>query len=893
MASILKPKLYIPQLRSDLVARPRLVQRMEEGGAKKLTLLVAPPGSGKTTLVSTWASEIQSHVAWLSLDEGDNDVATFLAYVIAALQGVHDRFSAVELPGGIALQGQALEMALTTLINQIAEVESDIYLILDDYHAISAEAAHAATAFLLHNLPLQMHLIVISRAEPPLPLGRMRLAGELTEIGWEDLRFTYQEAAKFFNQVMGIGLTVNDIQTLEQKTEGWIAGMQAAALSMEKQGDNQEFIETFSGEQRYLLDYLGEEVLHQQSEDMRAFLLRTSILEQMTGALCDQLSGQDNGRHTLAQLERASLFVQPLDKDGYWFRYHPLFSEFLQSRLENKTPDLISELHRRAATWYEDEALAAQAVSHALAAGDMAMAARLMEKEAGEAFDRGEVATVRGWVEALPEEELPSRPRLCLTYAWALVTQVSLERIEPVLRMVETALESSKEMDLVAEQMLNEVLAVRAMVAFWHQDFGRAVELLQRALEGLSAEEIRLRGMITFYLGVAHHVLGDPRKAEAALVMAADLAERTNHQYLMLSAMSTLAAVHEIQGRLRQAEETYRKTLHRVGGGKLPLPVAGEVYVGLGKVLREWNELAQAVEHIQEGIRLSRQTGIQRTLMDGLLTLILAQMGQRDLAGAHETIREAKEIAAEWDVADIVRLVEAFEARLWLVEGNLAEAETWARRSGLSSEDNLQQAPELIYLSLARVWITVGREGTQNANLLGEAASLLENLLDEMEDKGRILRVIEVLVLQAMVRYARGESEDALAVLKHALGLGQEEGFVSIFVEGGEVMRQLLRDANQQGIMPNYVTKLLAAFKEKDTALKPIPGVEPLIEPLSKRELEVLRLVAVGHSNKEITEELVIAMSTVKRHINHIYGKLGVDSRTKAVARARDLNLVE
>jgi LuxR family maltose regulon positive regulatory protein len=930
---LLRTKLYIPPLRPGLVLRPRLIERLNAGlgqngsFVRKLTLISAPAGFGKTTLLGEWIAGCEWPIVWLSLDEGDNDPARFLLYLVAALQTIEARQSAVGRIGEDVLnafqspRSLPVEPILTSLINEIAEGLDTFTLILDDYHVIEAQRIHNALTFLLDHLPPRMHLVIASRTDPPLPLARLRARGQLAEFHAADLRFTADETAAFLNQVMGLSLSAKEIATLETRTEGWVAGLQLVALSMQGRDDVAGFIHAFTGSHRYVLDYLAEEVLARQPQNIQAFLLHTSILNRLSAPLCDAVVGigdspgqpigkptsretggfktcgfVDSSEQILEHLERNNLFIVPMDDERRWYRYHRLFADFLRARLERDSGASLPErgsivlLHRRAAEWYERNGLQTEAVGHALAARDFEWAARLIEQVAWQTLMRGEVNTLLNWLGVLPEEIICARPNLCIIHAWALfLTAQPMEAIETRLRDAaasEGEGAARAEQDLDRFQGLSAVL--RVLLTLFQGDASHTAELSHQTLERLPKENKFLHSLLVLNQSISLAWSGNFPAAGQAYAKAARLGLETGSTLLTLFATCQLAELQMIQGRLCQAMRTYRQARQLASGpdGR-PLPLAGVVLIGMGELLREWNDLDAATRHLTEGIELCQQWG-EILAFDGYISLARVRWAQGDADSALDLFQKVAQLARRFDVTEMDDwLVAAQQARLWIAQGNLEAANQWAaeqrRHVGGQTEDTSYSffVHEWEQFTLARLFIVQDKAQ--------EALALLAPLLLAAESARRMGNVIENLVIQAMAHQAQSDTSQALTALARALALAEPEGYVRIFVDEGTPMAELLRSAAVRGIAPGYVGKLLAAFDAPHFLISPSL---PLSEPLSERELEVLRLIAAGLSNREIARQLVIELSTVKWHINNLYGKLNVHSRTQAVARARELSLL-
>jgi LuxR family maltose regulon positive regulatory protein len=952
---ILATKLYIPPTRPKVVLRPRLIERLNEGLHHKLALISAPAGFGKTTLVSEWIAGCQRPVAWLSLDEGDNDLTRFLTYLVAALQTIAANIGEGMLAALQSPQPPPTESILTALLNDITTIPDNFALVLDDYHLIEAKPVDHVLTFLLEHLPPQMHLVIATREDPPLPLARLRVRGQLTELRVTDLRFTPAEAAGFLNQVMGLNLAAEEIAALEIRTEGWIAGLQLAAISMQGHQDATSFIKSFTGSHHFVLDYLVEEVLHQQSESVQTFLLRTSILDRLSGPLCDAVLGRGaaeqrsagefspspllprtsaplhldpsaSGQETLEYIEQANLFLVPLDNERRWYRYHHLFADLLRQRLHqsiaSSTTDegqSVAELHSRASVWYEHNGSPADAIRHALAAEDFERAAGLIEL-AWPAMDSSfQSATWLGWVKTLPDELVRARPVLSVGYAWAFLNGGELEAGEAQLRDVEQWLNAMADMSeqpeapvaemvVVDEEQFRSLPASIATARAYHAqalgDVPGSVAYARRALDLLPEGDHLGRGPAAALLGIAYWASGDLEAAHRALTEAMAGFQMAGNMPFALSGTYALADIRVAQGRLLEAVRTYEMSLQlATGPGEPVLRGTGDLYLGLSELHREQGDLEAAIQHLLK----SEELGEQAALPDWPYRLCRAQARlkeiQGDLDGALDLLQEAERQYFRGPVPD-VRPIAALKTRVWLGQGRLTEALGWARERGLSVDDDLSYLREFEHITLARVLIAEYKSDRADRSIL-EAMGLLERLLKAAEEGGRTGSVIEVLVLEALAYEAQGNIPLALAPLERALALAEPEGYVRIFVDEGIPMAQLLSKAAAHGMMPDYIDKLLAAYEDatKDRSARrttePSPssreaiiGPSSLVEPLSQRELEVLQLIAQGLSNHEISERLFLALSTVKGYNRNIFGKLQVQRRTEAVARARELGLL-
>jgi LuxR family maltose regulon positive regulatory protein len=868
------------------VLRPRLIERIDEGLPHKLILISAPAGFGKTTLVSEWLAAGGWTAAWLSLDEGDNDPARFLTYLVAALQTVaaqQPQSATGNLGEGLLAvlqspQPPSTESILTTLLNEVAAIPVNFVLVLDDYHVIDAKPIDDALAFLLERLPPRMRLVIATREDPQLPLARLRAGGQLTELRAIDLRFTHAEAAEFLNRGMGLNLSAQNIAALEARTEGWIAGLQLAALSLQGQQDATSFIKSFTGSHRFVMDYLAEEVLQQQPETIQTFLLRTSILNRLCGSLCDAVVGDasHSGQETLEYLEHANLFIVPLDNERRWYRYHHLFAELLRQRLDrslapavgNEGPGVV-ELHIRASEWYEDNGLEIEAFHHAAAAGDVERAARLVEGKGMPLIFRGAAAPVLTWLESLSAAALDARPSLWVLYGSALLFASQVAGVEEKLQAAEAALQGV-ERDAETRDLIGHIAVIRATLSAVRQDVETTIAQSRRALEYLHADNLPVRTATTWTLGVAYQVQGDRAAAERAFTEAGATAGAIGHYIIALLATSGLGNIQEADNRLHQAAETYGRVLQMAGDP--PLPAAYEAYLGLARIDYEWNDLDTAGERAAQSAQLARQ--IANTDRSILCETFLAHVkrARGDVAGATAALAAAEQSALRHPVARRTADVAAAQAQASFERGDLEAAERLAQTHKLP-------------IIRARVHLARGETAA--------ALAALEAGRREAEQRDWADERLRAMVLQAVALRAHGEEGRAIGALVDALALAEPGGFVRIFIDEGRPMAELLtRMKDEGGRMREYVHRLLAAF-EKQTDVHPSSLIpQPLIEPLSRRELEVLQLIARGLSNHEIGEQLFLALSTVKGHNRNIFDKLQVQRRTEAIARARELGLL-
>lgn len=913
---ILVTKLLIPVTRPKLVSRPRLIEQLDEGlcqnhsFARKLTLVSAPAGFGKTTLVTEWVQTKGQDpaspftVAWLSLDEADNDPTRFLNYFVSAL----DRIDGLDGLGEQALAALGApkppppQMVLTLLLNELAAIQHPITLVLDDYHLIESQAIHDALAFLLENLPPQFHLVISTREDPLLPLARLRTRGQLAELRAADMRFTRGEAAEFLNQVMGLDLTREDIAALESHTEGWIAGLQLAAISMQGQKEPSRLIQSFTGSNRLVLDYLIEEVFSQQPEDIQQFLLQTSVLDRLSGPLCDAVrfgngqppGGLENGAAILETLDRANLFVIPLDYERQWYRYHHLFAGLLRQRLAVTQPQLVADLNLKAAAWYEANGYLPDAIQHAFAGGDIKTAARLIENGALAALERSDFGFIFNSVARLPGAALESAPWLFVYHTWALVLTGQIEDASQNLEDTAWLLEAVSGDPASHERMKGYLAGLQALIYSWQRDHRKVVEFADQVIKYLPRDHW-INGYCAMMVGVDFWYAGNLAAAKEAFKGAEAVGRASGNKRVSVTSVMYLGHTLELEGDLHQAVQLYQDAFQFVTQNGREIPLAGYLHFELARVLYQLDELDSSCQHLQECIRLCQLLADERVANMGYCLLARMHLAREDYAGAEDAVRKSEQFIRSPEIIYDMRGVEYPRVRLWLKQRKFAELEAWLGDGWRRTFEDLNFKTRLTYTMHARVLIALGRQHPERT-YLQDALSLLDVLFDMAGSNGWRLKLVEILVLQALAADAMGVVDRARSKLVQALDLAEPESITRVFVDEGPAMAHLLYEALAQGISPRYVQHLLAAFPEVEPggtgrSMTQISDNE-WIEPLSERELEVLQLIAEGLTNQAVASRLYLSLNTVKAHTRNIYGKLGVTSRTQAAAKARSLGLV-
>jgi LuxR family maltose regulon positive regulatory protein len=878
--TLLLTKLRIPQSRPQIVPRPRLIAILDQTlqADCRLALISAPAGFGKTVLLSEWANRQALPVAYLSLEEGENDLKRFLAYFVAALQ------TAVPTLGqGISAmlrspEAMAAEPIMTALINEIAGLGQELLLILDDLHLVSATEIYAALAYLLEHMPPDLHFLLATRADPPLPLARLRARGQMIELREADLRFTQDETAHFLQNLMALQLGPDEVHVLHSRTEGWAAGLQMAALSMRGREHLADFARSFSGSHEYVVDYLTDEVLARQRDAQKTFLLQTSILGQLCGPLCDAVTGQVDSHQRLEQLKADNLFTLSLDDERHWYRYHRLFADLLQQRLLKQQPDQIPELHRRASNWLAENGFPLEAIHHALQAGDGRRGADLIEGviEQPATWNTINATMLMAWLERLPAPILQARPRLRLYQARAYTVKGYTEKADVLLQALEEKLRQEAPPGAESDSLLDQIAADRVSNAILRGQPRRAVDFAEQALAEIAQDKLPARLRLETILGLAYYQVGDVKRAAQAYARAAAAAQVVGVPAVVASLKTGMAKVNILRGRLREAAQDCAEACQLAEVDHVRTAAAGPALVTWAEILSEQNELQQAQALLGQGIELLLKHGPVHALAMAYVTQARIQQAKGQYEEALQALRQAAQLAAGQPGSMTARGIAAQRARLWLATNNLVAAEQWSAEYRLTAAGEYTR--EFEELTLARVYLARERADT--------AISLLATLLAAAEQAGRLGSVIEILVLQALALAATTGVNKAIPSLARSLALAEPQGYARLYIDEGQSLARLLAATAAAGHQAAYAHQLLQAMplgEQRQAAL---------VEPLSQREMEVLQLIEQGLSNRQIAQELVISLATVKSHTGHIYSKLGVSSRTQAVGKARALHLL-
>ncbi|NQT58612.1 MAG: helix-turn-helix transcriptional regulator [Bacteroidetes bacterium] len=915
--SLLATKFHIPRVRPNAVERLNLIKRLDAGLDNKLTIISAPTGFGKSTLLSEWIQNLQvcdttsepvvemslTHIAWFSIDENDNDFVRFISYLLGSLElsGVFDGSSDDDLKAAMDIMGTTQQplpaIILTPLLNRLSELNRKIILILDDYHYIENIAIHGLMSFMVNNMPQSMHLLIATRHDPPLPLARLRAQNELTEVRAEDLRFSSIETTEFISRTIGLDLSEEDTSILEKRTEGWAAGLQLAAVSLQGVGDIPAAIASFAGSHRHITDYLLDEVLNRQSSDIQEFLLKTSVLELLTGSLCDSVMLSSRGQETIEALEKANLFIVPLDKERKWYRYHHLFADLLRQRLRQTYSESIPELHLRASEWFEKEDRPSDAIRHAITAKNFSRAADLAELVWPEWNESSSSIIWLGWVRALPEELVRTRPVLSAAFAWAFLNSGELEKADSLLTCAERWMESKDPTDKMVvidhkqfEGLLPWLAILRAYYAQAAGDVKGTVKHVSRVLEILPEEDHYTRTSMKGLLGLAKWADGD---LETAFRLFSENLFQNEHD--RIKGAFVLADIGMTLGKLDEAVRICEQALQLAADYKEPYPPGTEdVYSAISALHREQGNLSAAVRDLDRAWELGRQV----KLPDWKYRWCIAKARLQESQGNPEYSLALLDDAGQAYVRTplpVIRPISAMKARVWIRLGRLSEALHWADEQHLSCSDSLSFLHEFEHITFVRLLIAGDMNQIQVP--VNEVIEFIDRLLKSAEEGRRVGSVIEILILQSIAFQKLGYQDQAVKVLQCALELAEPEGFFQIFIDEGSLMAGLLYKESILGMKSGYVQRLLEAFPAADTdrvcSFPVQDGQVNLFEALSRREIEVLELIEDGFSNEEVGERLYISLHTVKAHTRTIYTKLDVHSRTEAVARARTFGILK
>ena len=896
-SELLVTKTRMPPLPLDWIARPYLSRKLIDALRHKVVLVLAPAGYGKTTIVMEAMRDFKKPVGWVSLDAADNIPVNFLTYFITALQDTIPAICQSILNALQSPQPPPIDLLLTALINSISSHKDDIILVLDDYHVIESQDVHDAVSFIVEHLPPQVHLIIASRIDPPLPLSRWRVKGYIAEIRADDLSFTIEETETFLKKMTGTDFSEKDMATLQSRTEGWVAGLKMAALALQGKNDISGYISAFSGSNRYILDYLAEEVLNRQPSSTKQFLLETSILKRLSGPLCDAITERSDSQSILVQLEAANLFISPLDEERRWYHYHQLFASILHNQLIKSEPDKVTLLHRRASLWYEKEGFTLEAVDHALSGNDVERAALLLEDAAPRMLGQNQGVMLLEYLPRIPDPIIRSDPWLCIGFAWAALTVNKPEILIKMMSIVEAALTESPDRlspgsRANLQRIKGHALSIRSFIAQAQGDIPLAIRLSEEANRELPAngvDDLLARAVNSLNLGAYYQKNGDVTKAVPLVEELIAAGRKINYHYAVLSAQGNLAEIEIQLSRLTQAAAICKDTIElgtRLGGVE-PLPSTALAYIVLGQLNYEWNDLKGATDNLNEGIKLGEGSFNLEPVLKGYLSLAKMSQTEGYSEKALEYLQRAENVGPWVVTPPEIQQIPAWKARLALRQGNIAAAAAWAKEQ--ENSHPLSQLPayqeEYAYLTTVRLKLTKSE--------CRDLPLYLDGFIQHAEAQERSAAVIEALILKALALDCLGKATAAVETLDRALAQAEPAGYIHTFIDEGIPIAKLLRRIIAAGKHVDYAAKLLAVFTPNQSLSSIGQKIATgLIEGLSEREIEVLKLIAAGKSNREIAGDLFLAVGTVKKHTNNIFGKLGVESRTKAVAHARELGII-
>jgi len=895
---ILRSKFFVPSERHGFVNRSALLARLEEGlhPGVRLVLLCAPAGFGKTTIASEWILDIQRRknlgevdyqICWLTLDEGDNHVGRFLRYLITDLQEATESVGQIPLEWLQMPMGDVKEPVLAGLTNEMATSLQPLLLFLDDYHVIDSPEVHRCVEFLLDHLPPHAHMVIMTRSDPPLALARMRGRGQMVEIGLSDLRFNRAEIERLFNEKMHFDLNEDQIAAVEERTEGWITGLQLLGLSLQGKQNQAELINAFTGSNRYILDYLMEEVLGGLPQDIQNFLMVTAILKRMRAELCDALTQRNDSRSVLEHLEKENLFIVPLDNERVWFRYHLLFGEFLINRLHSRCKDGLIEneqvLHRRAAVWLRDHGYSSEAIAHAFDAGDESWAAQIIEESTINFYLPGEFNPLLSWLEKLSRPQLLARPRLCLTYAWSLIMTGRFAKVQPFLDGIDEIISGAE------SEIVGEAAVLRTLITAYTMEVTQAIQYAQTALSLLSEKNVFLRSLVYHNLGVAYEFVNETDKALAAYENGWRLAKNGSSFIIKILSGTQIGDVWYIQGRLHDAETQYEMVCESLNEIEKRAPLASLIYFGLGRLSYEWNLLDDAEEQLRKAIDLSRKWEVADILAVGLVYLINIARARMDEEQASLLLSQVGDIKMRRVLATLtLDYANLMLVPIWIARGEIEKAALAIAEIRSVEEKTPAYFFELETMAWARIHLAKGETR--------EALTILDDALEKTKSGNKVTLILEMLILRALTVRSLGETAEAHATLSQALALAEKEHYKRIFLDEGQTIWILMREMEKTNALSAYGLELAWLLEKQyqtgeDRSPKKSISLGGAFEPLSEREVEVLHLIAQGHSNQEIADRLFVAVSTIKTHVGNIYAKLGVSSRVQAAGRARELNL--
>ncbi len=892
--TLLRTKLYRPARKDNLVKRSQLISRLDSGSKRKLTLVSAPAGFGKTTLVSEWIDKTAQPCAWLSLDNDDNELQRFLIYLVNAIKQIDNSVGDEVLKVLNATKTEPEKDLLIKFADELGDINDNFTLVLDDYHVIINESIHDTVDFIIDYMPDNMHLVMITRSDPPLPLARLRVRSEITEVRAADLRFSEAETKSFFNDLMDLNLSEDEVAALENRTEGWIASLQLAGLSMQGIKDKKKFISAFSGSHRFIIDYLVDEVLSRQTKEVQEFLLKTSILKRLSAPLCNELLTITNSQEILDELEKNNLFLVSLDNEREWYRYHHLFGDFLNQRLKEKEPEALNPLHKRAAAWLGSNEQTMEAIAHAIEGEDLKMAADIIEPIAQGMIIDSQVLPLLNWKSKLSEDIISKRPWISTAFAWScILAGMNQEDVEPLLDLAETAINEDKSGDDIDLELLGYVTAARAFMAIGKGKLDDLIKdsIKMKAMKQIPDDNIFLQAALNLNLGSAYYVHGEFEDAKKYLVDGSKLSMESKSYSSALLGKSYLGYMQITEGFFQESIQTFNKVIEigtEAGGGQ-PIPSTGYGYMGLGQVFYEWNNLSDAEINIKRGIELGDKINNLTTGIRGNLALVKLKQAQKDFDLAEAALNLAMEMAPRGIRVPEGLQISAWEMELKLAKGVTIDTAAWADVRSEQLGETLEYIDLRLDIALAKIRIDQERPA--------DALNVLKKLLKDAREAGRRGDAIEILTLVAIAEMQSENTDVAMSEFKNALDLGEPKRYVRTFIDQGKAVEGLLKKAISEEIKVDYASMLLKSLiadsKISKSSRAKAAKEQPLVDPLSERELEVLALVAERLQYQEIADRLVVSLNTIRTHSKSIYSKLGVNSAAQAADKARELGLIK